>query len=100
MKDVMVDLMKDAELQKKAKNLAAFVSKLIPEINASPKDQKQRKLKAEAIDEKGVIEEAKALLAKEFQAQISVYDEEDPKKYDPKARASTSKPYRPAIYIE
>jgi leucyl-tRNA synthetase len=100
MKDVMGDLMKDTELKKKAKNLAAFVNKLIPDVNAAPENQKQRKLKASTIDEKGIIEEAQAFLAKEFQAEVSVYNEEDPEKHDPKTRAPTAKPYRPAIYIE
>jgi leucyl-tRNA synthetase len=100
MKDIMKNLMGDQELQKKAKDLAAFLGKNIVEISTSAEDHKKRKLEAGALDEKTVIEEARAFLQKEFNAEVSVYNEEDPKKYDPRNRASQSKPYRPAIYME
>jgi leucyl-tRNA synthetase len=100
MKDLMKELMKDHELQKKAKDLAAFLGKSIMEINTVAEDLKKRKLEAGALDEKTVIEEAKAFLQKEFKAEVSVYNEEDPEKYDPRNRASQSKPYRPAIFME
>jgi leucyl-tRNA synthetase len=97
---IIKDLVKDPELQKKAKDLAAFLGKNIIEINTAAEDLRKRKLEAGALDEKTVIEEAKAFLQKEFNAKVSVYSEEDPDKYDPKNRASQSKPYRPAIYME
>jgi leucyl-tRNA synthetase len=100
MKDIMKSLMTDPELQKKAKDLAAFVGKNIAEINTIAEDHKKRKLEVGALDEKTIVKEAKAFLQKEFNAEVSVYNEEDPKKYDPRNRASQSKPYRPAIYME
>ena len=100
MKDVIKDLMKDKEMQKKAKDLAAFLGKSIMEINTASEDLKKRKLEVGALEEKTVIEEAKVFLQKEFNVEVSVYNEEDMKKYDPRNRASQSKPYRPAIYME
>ena len=100
MKDIMKNLLTDPELQKKAKDLAAFLGKNIVEINTIAEDLKKRKLEASMLDEKTVIEEAKAFLQKEFNAEVSVYNEEDLEKYDPRSRASQSKPYRPAIYME
>jgi leucyl-tRNA synthetase len=100
MRDAMNELMKDPDLKKRAKDVSAFTDKTIAEVNASPEDQKSRRLETEKLDEESVISEAKSFLEKEFNAEVSVYDEEDPKRYDPKKRAATAKPYRPAIYIE
>jgi len=100
MKDVMKDLMRDPVLRKKAKDVAGFVGKIIAELNASSEDQKNRRLEIGRLDEKRVIDEAKGFLEKEFDAELSIYDEENPQRYDPKGRAVMAKPYRPAIYIE
>lgn len=99
-RDVMRELMKDPELRKQAKKVAAFAGSLVSELNAAPEDQKRRKLEIGRVDEKAVIEEAKEFLEKELNAEISVYSEEDFQRYDPKNRAGMAKPYRPAIYIE
>jgi leucyl-tRNA synthetase len=65
-----------------------------------PTDQKRRRLEAGELDEEALLNEAKGFLEKEFKAEILVYNEEDPLRYDPKKRANLAKPYRPAIYIE
>ncbi|MEM2969878.1 MAG: hypothetical protein QXR63_02965, partial [Candidatus Bathyarchaeia archaeon] len=88
------------EMQKKAKDLATFLGKTIMEINMSSEDLKKMKLDIGSLDEKTIIEEAKGFLQKELNAEVSVYNEEDQQKYDPKNRATQSKPYRPAIYME
>ena len=100
MATVMKDLMKDPELKIEAKRVSSFVTKLIPEVNATPEDQKQLKLEVGKLAEKALTEEAKIFLKAEFKAEVTVYGEEDPQSYDPKRRASAAKPYRPAIYIE
>jgi leucyl-tRNA synthetase len=33
-------------------------------------------------------------------AQIVVYSEEDSAKYDPKSKAKSARPFKPAIYLE
>ncbi len=100
MKDVIKELMKDAEIQKKIKDLTVFLSKIIVEINIVAEEVKKRKLEVGVLDEKTVIEEARNFLQKELNAAVSVYNEEELEKYDPMNRAPQSKPYRPAIYIE
>ena len=100
MRDIMKDLMKDPELRKRAKNAASFTGKIVAELNAAAKDQKERRLETGKLDEGAVTNEAKRFLEKEFKAEVSVYSEEDPQTYDPKGRATTAKPYRPAIFIE
>ena len=76
------------------------MAKIIPELAVTAEDTKKKKLQTGLLDEKGVIEEAKAFLQKEFGAEISIFVEDDPDRYDPKNRASLAKPYRPAIFIE
>jgi leucyl-tRNA synthetase len=100
MKNVMKSLMSVPELRKKAKDLATYVAKMIPELTVAAEDTKKRKIQAGLLDEKGVLEEAKAFLQKEFGAEVSIFVEDDPDRYDPKNRASLAKPYRPAIFIE
>lgn len=93
-------LMEDPELKNMAKILAPFVNRLIEEFNKLPEERKIRLLKAGVIDEIAEINDAKNLLEKEFNAEIIIYSEEDPQKYDPKGKAKQAKPYKPAIYIE
>jgi len=47
-----------------------------------------------------ILENAKAFLKAEIQAEVEVFKENDPERYDPKQRAKLAKPYRPAIFIE
>ncbi len=100
MRETMRMLMEDRELKSMAKILAPFVSKLIEEFNKLPEERKLRLLKAGVIDEMAEINDAKNLLEKEFNAEVIVYSEEDPQKYDPKGKARQAKPHKPAIYIE
>ncbi|MEM2110878.1 MAG: leucine--tRNA ligase, partial [Candidatus Bathyarchaeia archaeon] len=100
MREIMKELMEDQDLKKKAKNLAAFLGRIIEEVNMVPKEHKQRMLKAGILNEREAVVEARGFLARELNAEATVYDEEDPDIYDPKGRAPAAKPYRPAIYIE
>ncbi|MEM3478897.1 MAG: hypothetical protein QXV74_02505, partial [Candidatus Bathyarchaeia archaeon] len=100
MREAMRALMEDSELRDVAKDLAPFVSQVISEVNTLPAERKHRLLEAGIIDEIGEISEARGFFGKEFNAEVVVYREDDPQKYDPKGKARQAKPYRPAIYIE
>jgi len=63
-------------------------------------ERKQRQLETKTIDEYQALKEAEDFFQKEFNAEISVYREDEPKRYDPKKKASLARPYRPAIFIE
>ena len=97
---IMREFMKDPDLRKEAKRVSAYVGKTLQEVNAMPTDQKERRLEAGEINEKALLNEAKRFLEREFKAEILIYGEDDPQRYDPKKRANLAKPYRPAIYIE
>jgi len=98
--ELMKELMKNTEIRKVAKKAAKFVAQIVEEINRAPRDRKRRLLEAAALDEKAILEDAKEFFKREFSAEIHVYKEDDPERYDPKKRAQLARPYRPAIYIE
>jgi leucyl-tRNA synthetase len=99
-KDLMKEIMADPALKAKAEKVAKFVSQIIDEVNHMSEEGKQRLLKTAIINEIQALSEAEAFFRKEINAEIRVYDEEDAKRYDPKARAVLAKPYRPGIFIE
>jgi leucyl-tRNA synthetase len=100
MRESMRVLMEDPELKGFAKMLAPFVSRLVEEFNALPEERKRRLINVGVIDEMAEISEAKTFLEREFNAEIMIYREDDPQKYDPKGKAQQARPFKPAIYIE
>jgi len=100
MRDLMKELMSDPSLKKEAKKVAQFTNQLIGDINRMAEDMKLKILKIGTLNEEQILTDAKDFLEREFKVTISIYSEEDPERYDPKNRARTAKPYRPAIYIE
>ncbi|MEM1514742.1 MAG: class I tRNA ligase family protein, partial [Candidatus Bathyarchaeia archaeon] len=100
MKEVMKEIMMDADLRSKGKDLVSLVSRLIEEINALSIERKQNLLKAGIIDEFSEVSEAREFFEKEFNAAVMIYREDDPNKYDPKGKARQARPLKPAIYVE
>jgi len=82
------------------KQIAKFVNQTVKEVSMMPKDLKKMKKDALNIDEKDTLLNAKAFLAKEINAPVEVFVEEEQGIFDPKSRASLSQPLRPAIFIE
>lgn len=99
-KNLMKKLMEDAELKTKADKVAKFVNQIVDEINRMSEERKQRLSQVGKIDENQTLKTAEEFFSKELKSEIYVYNEEDPKRYDPKNKAQTAKPSRPAIYIE
>jgi len=94
------ELLKDEDSKGKAKEIADFTGKITEEINRMPHERKERLIQVGIMDETRILEEAKEFLKSEVNAEITIHDEEDMKRYDPKNRAKLAKPWRPAIYIE
>jgi leucyl-tRNA synthetase len=85
----------------KVKSDPKMVQKMIEDILSAPLEARNRRLKLRGFNEVTTIEDAQSLLSDEInKAQIIVYSEEDPTKYDPKSRAKSARPFKPAIYIE
>jgi leucyl-tRNA synthetase len=78
-----------------------MVQKMMEDIRSAPLEARNRRLKLKGFNEVATIQDAQSLLSDEINsAQIVVYSEEDPSKYDPKSRAKSARPFKPAIYIE
>ncbi len=98
--EIMKELIKNTDIRKVANRAAKFVAQIVEETNRAPEDRKRRLLEAATLDEKVILEDAKKFFKREFNAEIYVYREDDPERYDPKRRARQARPHRPAIYIE
>jgi leucyl-tRNA synthetase len=98
--DLIRDLMKDPDSRAKAKEVAEFVIKIVDEANHMSEDKKQKLTKVGAVNETQVLKEANDFFKQELNAEIHIYSEDDSERYDPKNKARTAKPHRPAIFIE
>jgi leucyl-tRNA synthetase len=95
-KELIVD--KETENIKKDPD---FVKKTVSAILAEPHEM--RKLKAEMgpIEEDQIIKtELGTLVRKEFGVELQTFVESDPTRYDPKNKARTARPFKPALLIE
>jgi leucyl-tRNA synthetase len=52
------------------------------------------------VEEKKILLEIDSLVQKEFGVEVEVFAESDIQKYDPKNKARTARPFKPAILIE
>ena len=98
--EVMRELAGEAELKPHMKDVASFVPRVIKSLTKLSAEQKTNALKNEVSDEQKVVEDAVGFLRDRFNAEISVYREDDLKRYDPKGRAGMALPCQPAIFIE
>ena len=103
--DIMKQLTKaDTEVAPKAKANPNLVKKMIEDILSNPIEARKRRMNILDFEETFPINDAKSLLSIEcgnFQAQVSVYSEDSNlEKYDPKSKAQSARPFKPAIYIE
>jgi leucyl-tRNA synthetase len=82
------------------RKVADFAKKVVDDLTSTPLDVAKKRFTVGLLDENLVLKEFSNYLAKEVDAEVSVFNEDDPSKYDPKNRAELAKPCRPAIYIE
>jgi leucyl-tRNA synthetase len=94
------ELLKDTDLKAMAKEVAEFAGKIVDEANRIPEEKKQRLIQVGSMNEDKILKEIEDFFKRELKADIHIYNEEHAKCYDPKKRARTAKPYRPAIYVE
>jgi leucyl-tRNA synthetase len=98
--EIMKQLIVNPETAK-AKTDPKLVQKMMEDILSAPLEARSRRLKLTEFDEITAIYDAQSLVSAEInKAQIVVYSEEDSIKYDPKSRAKSARPFKPAIYIE
>jgi leucyl-tRNA synthetase len=98
--ELMREFSNDPELKPYMKDIATLVPKIIKTTTKLSLNRKTNITKIQKIDEKQTIQNALNFLKDRFEAEITVYSENDKNIYDPKNRATTAIPYQPAIYIQ
>ncbi len=88
---------KDTENVKKDPD---FVKKTVNDILSEPVESRESKAKSDLVEEKKILSEIGSLVRKEFGVEVQVFGESDDQKYDPKNKAHTARPFKPAILIE
>ena len=100
MNEIMKELAADPSLKPHMKEVAALVPKVIKALTKLSAERKANMLKIEAVDEKKSCRTHLGFLKERFNAEVSVFGEDDKERYDPKQRAAMAMPNQPAIYIE
>lgn len=97
---IMKDLIANKETEEIKKN-PDFVQRTIKDILSEPTDLRKTKLEILDFDENGLLSnELAGLIKADFGVEIQVFSESDSGKYDPKNKARTARPFKPAILIE
>ena len=97
---IMKDLIANPQTADIKKNLE-FVQKTIKDILSEPAEIRKTKLETKKFDEKSLIASELVSLAKsDFGVDVQVFSESDSGIYDPKGKAKTARPFKPAILIE
>ncbi len=78
-----------------------FVKKTVNDILSESLEIRKGKMNIEQIDENKIISsELTSLVKNDYNVELSVFSESDSEKYDPKNKAKTARPFKPAILIE
>jgi len=90
----------DPTLRERTKEISKLAPRLAKDLQATAPDMQEKRRRLGKINEREALEDAAGFLSKEFKCTVTVDDETDEKKYDPKGRAQAAQPFRPAIYVE
>jgi leucyl-tRNA synthetase len=90
----------DKDLKPHMKDIAGMVPRVIKALTKVSSERKANMQKIGAVDEKAILVGAVGFLKARFNAEVSVYGEDDEQRFDPKRRAVMAMPYQPAIYVE
>ncbi|HET8719615.1 MAG TPA: leucine--tRNA ligase, partial [Candidatus Nitrosotenuis sp.] len=97
---IIKDLIADKETENIKKD-PDFVKKVVNGILAEPAELRKIKAELDPINETVVIkDELTSLVKNEFGVELQIFAESDPAKYDPKNKAKTARPFKPALLIE
>ena len=98
--EIMKVLLSDPQTVR-AKTDPKLVQKMMEDILSSPLEARSRRLKLAEFDEGNALKDASSLISAENNgAELVFYSEEDPQRYDPKQKAKSARPFKPAVYME
>ena len=98
--ELMKEFAADKELKPHMKDIAGLVPRVIKALTKVSSERKANMQKIKTVDEQAILEGAVGFLGDRFNAEVSVYNESDEKRFDPKQRSTMAMPYQPAIYLE
>jgi leucyl-tRNA synthetase len=90
----------DPVLKERMRDVSKLASRLTKELQATAPDMQDKRRRLGTFNEREALEDAIGFLSREFKCIVTVHDETDGTKYDPKGRAQAAQPFRPAIYVE
>jgi leucyl-tRNA synthetase len=97
---IIKELITDKETENIKKD-PDFVKKVVSAVLAEPAEMRKLKAEMAPIDEAQIIKtELSSLVKKEFGIELQTFVESDPARYDPKNKAKTARPFKPALLIE
>ena len=85
---------------KDMKPVSNYLKQLSIQYNKFSDQYIQSTLKIGEINEFEILNSASNFISNEINATVTIYSEDDDKKYDPKLKSNHAKPFKPAIYIE
>lgn len=91
---------KDEEMKARSKIAPGFARTVVEDVIRLPNHSVELRLKMGQLNEVTILQDSETFLAGELNAEVSISVESDPWIEDPTKRASRSKPYRPALYIQ
>ncbi|MFQ5910270.1 MAG: hypothetical protein ACE5IJ_06060 [Thermoplasmata archaeon] len=95
---LMKEAMKDDLVKASSKEASRYARDLVEKIGKmKPSDLV---LFSHCMDEREYLEESRDFLEREFKCDVSIFAADDSGRYDPKERAKSARPWRPAIFID
>jgi leucyl-tRNA synthetase len=98
--ELMREFASAPDLKPHMKDVAGIVPRILKNLTKVSGERKINMQKIGAVDEKAILQDAVGFLRERFNAEVSVYGENDKERYDPKHRSVMAMPYQPAIYVE
>jgi leucyl-tRNA synthetase len=98
--DLMKEFAADGDLKPHMKDIAGMVPRVTKALTKVSSERKVNMQKIKTVDEEAILAGAVGFLGQRFNAEVSVYREDNKERFDPKNRAVMAMPYQPAIYIE
>ena len=98
--ELLKEFASDKNLRPHMKNIAGMVPRIIKALAKVSGERKINMQQIKTVNEKEILAAAVGFLGQRFNAEVSVYSENDAERFDPKIRAAMAMPYQPAIYIE
>ena len=94
---VMGEVMSDPDMRERGE----AVNRLVQDLVEVVREREESDLRATLdVDEAATYEDASGFLAREFDAEVEVYAEDDPDVVDPGGKAGDAQPLRPAVHVE